>query len=54
VTDLLTVDGGTVHTPDCAIGKRAQTWKWQARNDGPGVAHACRVCLPDGLPEGEK
>jgi hypothetical protein len=52
---LVTTRSGLVHVTGCrALRADTEQWSWVARNDGPGVAHACRVCLPGGLPEGEK
>jgi hypothetical protein len=49
---LVTTATGVVHWSTCPSLRPVHVhWPWDPRNDGPGVARACRKCLPDGLPE---
>lgn len=46
----VTTRSGLVHVATCGRVSGRDAWRWEARNDGPGVARACEFCLPDGLP----
>lgn len=48
---LVTTRGGVVHIVDCArLSPEHESWPWDPKNDGPGVARACKSCLKNGLP----